>query len=119
PRRTAWTISRRCCAGSVLCSWQTPHEKVSRHAKDEGLTSECLRPSDFRVLALALLSTIRITEGSGGLTLASSHDSRPQGVVAPLMSIPMFLFKGVARKALLQDLNDVKAAVEREGSVAA
>jgi len=25
-----------------------------------------------------------------------------------------FLFKGVARKALLQDLNDIKAAVEQE-----
>jgi hypothetical protein len=30
------------------------------------------------------------------------------------MSIPMGLFfKGVARKALLQDLNDIKAAVEK------
>ena len=66
------------------------------------------------------LSTTSISEGgSGGLTLASSHDSRPRGVVARLMSIPMFLFKGVAKKALLQDLNDIKVAVEREGSVAA
>lgn len=31
------------------------------------------------------------------------------------MSLPMgLLFKGVARKALLQDLNDIKAAVERK-----
>jgi len=31
------------------------------------------------------------------------------------MSIPMRLFfKGVIKKALLQDLNDIKAAVERE-----
>jgi len=30
------------------------------------------------------------------------------------MSIPMFLFKGVAKKALLQDLNDIKSAVEQE-----
>jgi hypothetical protein len=30
------------------------------------------------------------------------------------MSIPMtLLFKGVAKKALLQDLNDYKSAVER------
>jgi hypothetical protein len=65
------------------------------------------------------LSTIRISEGSGGVTLTSSHDSRPQGFVARPMSIPMFLLKGGARKALLQDLNDIKAAVEREGSVAA
>jgi hypothetical protein len=31
------------------------------------------------------------------------------------MSIPMrLLFKGVAKKALLQDLNDIKTAVEQE-----
>lgn len=61
------------------------------------------------------LSTTSISESSGGMTLTSSHDSRPQTIVAKLMSIPMVLFfKGVARKALMQDLNDIKAAVEKE-----
>jgi hypothetical protein len=49
------------------------------------------------------------------MTLTESHESRPQGIVATLLSIPMgLLFKGVARKAVLQDLNDIKAAVEQE-----
>jgi hypothetical protein len=49
------------------------------------------------------------------MTLTSSHDSQPQTIVTRLLSIPMgLLFKGVARKALLQDLNDIKAAVERK-----
>jgi len=53
-------------------------------------------------------------EGSGGMTLASAHDSQPQSLVAKLLSTPMmFLFKGVAKKAILQDLNDIKSAVER------
>jgi hypothetical protein len=61
------------------------------------------------------LSTISISESSGGVTLTSVHDSKPQGVVARVLSIPMgLLFKGVARKALLQDLNDIKSAVEQE-----
>ena len=61
------------------------------------------------------LSTMSIAESSGGMTLTSSHDSKPQGIVARLQSIPMgLLFKGVAKKALLQDLNDIKAAVEQE-----
>jgi hypothetical protein len=47
--------------------------------------------------------------------LTSSHDSKPQSIVARVLSIPMlFLFKGVAKKAILQDLNDIKGAVERE-----
>ena len=65
------------------------------------------------------LSTISISESSGGITLTSSHDSKPQGIVAKLISIPMgVLFKGVAKKALLQDLNDIKSAVEQECSIA-
>jgi hypothetical protein len=61
------------------------------------------------------LTTKSISESSGGITLAESHESRPQSIVAKLMSVPMlFLFKGVVKKALLQDLNDIKAAVEQE-----
>ena len=59
------------------------------------------------------ITTIRISESSSGTTLTSSHDSKPQGIVARLMSIPMaLLFKGVVRKAILQDLNDIRRAVE-------
>ena len=60
------------------------------------------------------LSTMSISENNGALTLTSSHDSKPQGIVARLKSIPMPIFKGMVKKALLQDLNDIKAAVERE-----
>jgi len=67
------------------------------------------RAEDRRVV---FLTTFRISESSGGITLTSSHDSEPQGVVARLMSIPMFLFKGVAKKSILQDLNDIKSSVE-------
>jgi hypothetical protein len=62
------------------------------------------------------LSTISTSEnGSGGITLTSCHDSQPQTIVARLMSIPMgLLFKGVAKKALRQDLIDIKSAVEQK-----
>ena len=60
------------------------------------------------------LTTKRISESSGGITLAESHESKPQSIVA-FLSVPMlFLFKGVMKKALLQDLNDIKSAVEQE-----
>jgi uncharacterized protein YndB with AHSA1/START domain len=65
-------------------------------------------------LGFVFITNMRISENSGGMTLTSSHDSKPQGIVARFMSIPMFLFKGVAKKALLQDLNDIKSAVEQE-----
>ena len=59
-------------------------------------------------------STTRISGSGPRITLSSSHDSQPQGIVARILSIPIgLLFKGVATKALLQDLNDIKTAVEQ------
>ena len=54
-----------------------------------------------------------ISESSGGMTLTSSHETKPQGIVARLKAMPMFLFKGVMKKLILQDLNDIKSAVEK------
>jgi len=59
-------------------------------------------------------STISLSESTDGITLTSSHETKPQGIVARLQSIPMgLLFKGVAKKAILQDLKDIKSAVEQ------
>jgi hypothetical protein len=60
------------------------------------------------------LTTTRISEGSSGITLTGSHESKPQGLTATLRATPMVLFRGVIKKAILQDLNDIKSAVERE-----
>lgn len=60
------------------------------------------------------VSTLRVSESQGVTTLTSTHHSRPQGLVARFLSTPMmFFFKGVTKKALLQDLNEIKTAVER------
>jgi len=59
------------------------------------------------------LTTMRISESNGGVTLTSSHETKPRGVVARLKALPMFLFKGMIKKAILQDLNDIKSAVEK------
>jgi len=64
------------------------------------------------------LSTMRISESGGGMTLTSSHETKPQGIVARLQSLPMFLFKSAVKKALVQDLNDYKSTVEQERSIA-
>src|SRR4051794_6907397 len=61
------------------------------------------------------LTTKTISESGGGMTLTEVHESRPQGIVARFMAIPMVLFfKGTIKKYLLQDLNDIKSAVERK-----
>lgn len=60
------------------------------------------------------LTTMRIVENNGGMTLTSAHETQPQGIIAKLRATPMFLFKGMIKKAILQDLNDIKSAVEKE-----
>ena len=59
------------------------------------------------------LTTMRIRESSGGISLTSAHETKPQGLVARIQSLPLFLFQGVIKKAILQDLNDIKVAVEQ------
>lgn len=59
------------------------------------------------------LTTTRISGDAGGITLTGIHETRPQGFAARLKSFPMVFLKGVIEKAILQDLNDIKSAVER------
>ena len=66
---------------------------------------------------VVFITTFRISESNDGIKLTSSHDSQPQGFVARIMSMPMFLFKGVVKKAILQDLHDIKSAVEKENKI--
>jgi hypothetical protein len=110
-------------SGLVGLKWRETRMLFGKPASAEKWITDAAENEFYKTMAesdgFVFVSTIRVSEGGGGITLTSSHDSKPQGVIARLMSIPMFLFKGVAKKALLQDLNDVKAAVERGGSVAA
>src|SRR5499426_1617020 len=46
------------------------------------------------------LTTNHISDSGRGITLTSAHETKPQGIVAKLKATPMFLFKGVIKKAL-------------------
>jgi hypothetical protein len=64
-------------------------------------------------MGFVFITTKRLSGADGAITLSECHESNPQSFAAKLMSIPMtLLFKGMAKKAVLQDLNDIKAAVE-------
>ena len=59
------------------------------------------------------ITTNRISGSDGDVTLTGIHETQPQGFAAKLKSLPMVFFKGVIKKAILRDLNDIKAAVEQ------
>ena len=105
--------------GLVGLKWRETRMLFGKPATAEKWVTDAAENEFYKTRAedngFVFLSTMRISESSGGVTLTSSHDSKPQTIAARLMSIPMgLLFKGVAKKALLQDLNDIKSAVEQE-----
>jgi hypothetical protein len=110
--------------GLVGLKWRETRILFGKPASAEKWITDATENECYKTKAesdgFVFITTMRLSEGSGGMTLTSSHDSQPQGIVAKLMSIPMvLLFKGVAKKAVLQDLNDIKAAVELDRSIAA
>jgi len=106
-------------SGLVGLRWRETRLLFGKPATAEKWITDAVENEFYKTRAesdgFVFLSTISISESSGRMMLTSSHDSNPQGIAAKLVSIPMgILFKGVAKRALLQDLNDIKSAVEQE-----
>ena len=104
--------------GLVGLKWRETRMLFGKPASAEKWITDAAENEFYKTRAedngFVFLTTMSIAESRGGITLTSSHDSKPQGIVARLQSLPMFLFKGVVKKAILQDLNDIKSAVEQE-----
>jgi hypothetical protein len=103
--------------GLVGLRWRETRTLFGKPATVEKWITDAAENEFYRTKAedggFVFLTTKSISEGNGAITLTESHESKPQRIVA-ILSIPMlFLFKGVVKKALLQDLNDIKAAVEQ------
>lgn len=104
--------------GLVGLTWRETRMLFGKAATVEKWITDAAKNEFFKTRAedggFVFVTTMRISESNGGMTLTSCHETKPQGIVARLKSTPMFLFKGVIKKAILQDLNDIKAAVEQE-----
>ena len=108
--------------GLVGLKWRETRMLLGKPATAEKWITDAAENEFYKTRAedggFVFLTTKSISENGGATTLTERHEFKPQGFVAKLKSMPMFLFKGVIKKALLQDLNDIKAAVERERSIA-
>jgi hypothetical protein len=105
-------------SGLVGLRWRETRIYFGKPATVEKWITDSVEGESYKTRAedsgFVFITTMRISGNNGRVTLTSSHDSLPQGFAAKLKSTPMFLFKGVIRRALMQDLNDIKAAVERK-----
>ena len=106
--------------GLVGLRWRETRMLFGKPATVEKWITDAAENAFFKTSAedggFKFLTTMQISESSNGsVTLTSSHDSQPQTIGAKFMSIPMRLFfKGMMKKFILQDLNDIKSSVERK-----
>src|SRR5262245_22289330 len=105
-------------SGLVGLRWRETRLLFGKPATAEKWITDAAENEYYKTRAesdgFVFLSTTRISEGSDGMALTSAHESVPQSLVKKVVSVPMmFLFQGVMKRALLQDLNDIKAAVEK------
>lgn len=59
-------------------------------------------------------NTMSLSDSGDNIILTSSHETKSQGIIAKIKSLPMIFFRGMLKKAILQDLNDIKSAVEHK-----
>jgi uncharacterized protein YndB with AHSA1/START domain len=105
-------------AGLVGLKWRETRMYFGKPATVEILITDAVENEFYKTRAESdgylFLSKMSISESRDGITLTSTHDYKPQSTAAKFKSIMMFLFRGMIKKTLLQDLNDIKSAVERE-----
>ena len=104
--------------GLVGLKWRETRMLFGKPATAEKWITDAAENEFYKTKAesdgFVFLCTKSISESNGGITLTETHESEPQGIVAKFLSIPMgLLLRSVAKKYLLQDLNDIKAAVEQ------
>lgn len=103
--------------GLIGLKWRETRILFGKPAAVEKWITDAVENESYTTRAedggFVFVTTKRITTSENGTILSESHESRPMTFTSKIMSIPMKLFfKGVVRKALLQDLNDVKTTVE-------
>ncbi len=107
--------------GLVGLKWRETRSLFGKPSSVEKWVIDAVENEFYKTRAesdgFVFLTTNRISESSSGINLISSHESMPQNLVTRLQVIPMrIFFKGVIKKAILKDLNDIKSAVERSHS---
>ena len=110
-------------SGLVGLKWRETRMLFGKPATVEKWITDAAENEFYKTRAedngFVFLTTKRISENGisgneGGTTLSESHESKPQSIVARLQVPMLFLFKGAIKKVLMQDLNDIKAAVEQK-----
>ena len=104
--------------GLVGLKWRETRMLFGKPATVEKWITDSVENEFYKTRAedsgFVFITTRSITETSGGVTLSESHESKPQSILKKLQVPMLLLFRGVIKKSILEDLNDIKVAVENE-----
>ncbi|MBK9287894.1 MAG: SRPBCC family protein [Flavobacteriales bacterium] len=111
-------VVERPATGLVGLKWKETRILFGKPATVEKWITEAKENEFYTTRAedsgFVFITTNRISGSDGSVTLTGIHETQPQGFAAKLKSLPVVFFKGMIKKAILQDLNDIKTEVERE-----
>lgn len=103
--------------GLIGLKWKETRKLFGESATVEKWITEAKENEYYTTRAeqdgFVFITTNRVSGSDGAVTLTGIHETIPQGFIPKLKALPMVFFKGVIRKAILQDLNDIKKVVER------
>lgn len=104
--------------GLIGLKWKETRKLFGESATVEKWITEAKENEFYTTRAeqdgFVFITTNRISGSDGSVVLTGIHETQPQGFAARVKSLPVVFFKGVIKKAIMQDLNDIKKVVERE-----
>ncbi len=104
--------------GLVGLRWRETRMLFGKPAAVEKWITEAVENTSYQTRAesdgFIFICTKTLSDHNGEVILTERHESLPQSFMKRCLAVPMmFLFKGVAEKAIQQDVDDIKTAVER------
>ena len=104
--------------GLVGLKWKETRMLFGKPATVEKWITEAPENEFYKTRAedsgFVFITTNRISGSDGCVMLTGIHETQPQGFAARVKSLPMVFFKGMIKKAILKDLNDIKKAIEQK-----
>ena len=106
-------------SGLVGLKWRETRTMFGKTATEVMWITDALENEYYKTRAeshgCVYLSTLAISEDNGQSTLIMTFEGQAQRIVAKVFSCLMgFMMKGAIKKALAKDLQDIKAAVEKQ-----
>lgn len=104
--------------GLVGLKWRETRMYFGKPSAIEKWITDAVENNFFKTKAemdgFIFITTISISENGDNIILTSSHETKSQGIIAKIKSLPMVFFRGMLKKAIMKDLNDIKTAVENK-----